>query len=77
MTARTLQRGRPATIHDPKLGAPFVAEAAILENGGWLTARGRVRRKQAGELVDLAGPVVERSWSPATPIRVEWKAARR
>jgi hypothetical protein len=71
-----LEAGRPATIHDPKLGAPFIAEAAILD-GGWLTARGRVRRKQAGELADLVGPVTERSWSPATPIRVEWKAGGR
>jgi hypothetical protein len=68
----SLGTGRPAVIFDPKLGGPFVASAAVIEDG-WLHAVGSVRRVQAGELPDIEGPVVERSWSTTMPIRIEWR----
>lgn len=64
----------PAVILDPKLGGRFIADHATVEPSGWLHARGRVRRGQAGELPDVAGPVVERSWSASASVRVEWLA---
>lgn len=68
----SLETGRPAVIYDAKLGGPFIAQAAVIEDG-WLHAVGQVRRVQAGELPDIDGPVVERSWSTTMPIRVEWR----
>jgi hypothetical protein len=70
-----LENGREAVVYDPTLAGRFIAEAAVIE-GGWLHAVGRVRRSQAGELPDITGPIVERSWSPNCPVRIEWGSAR-
>jgi hypothetical protein len=70
-----LETGRPAVILDPTLGGRFVAQSAVIEDG-WLHAVGFIRRVQAGDLPDVTGPVVERSWSPTTPIRIEWGSGR-
>jgi hypothetical protein len=70
------EAGRPAVIHDPGMGgARFVAEAAVIDLAGWLHARGRRRVRQVPGIEDLGGPVIEKSWSPACRVRIEWKAA--
>lgn len=62
----------PAIIIAPKIGR-FCASAAIVDQAGWVHARGRARRPQAGSLPDLLGPVRALSWSPAQPVRIEWR----